>query len=147
MHLRIFLALALTSLALFACSSEAPTVGEAKEFSTVCDKSNDGQRVATQGYLRLPDSFTGDESVVLRLYEADDFSGPPVGVQIKFGTGANQVEQVPTEYADDDLKVHLSDGQVAGYGTKVKVSGKVYFPAVDQDFDCGLENILVEAAN
>jgi hypothetical protein len=28
----------------------------------------------------------------------------------------------------------------------VRVSGKVYFPLVDQDFECGLENPLIERA-
>jgi hypothetical protein len=51
---------------------------------------------------------------------------------------------VPSSYADDDLQVHLADGQTVGYGTRVKVSGTVYFPMVAQDFPCGLENPLVE---
>jgi hypothetical protein len=147
MHLRTLIALSLAAFVFTACSQEAPTVGEAKDFASVCDRANDGKRVSVQGYLILPESFTGDDSVVLRLHETDAFGGTPVGVQINFGTGANQVEMVPTEYSDDDLKVHLSDGRVVGFGEKVKVSGKVYFPVVDQDFDCGLENVLVEAGN
>jgi hypothetical protein len=95
----------------------------------------------------LPDSFSGEQSVVLRLYETDAFDGTPLGVQIRFGSQANQIEPVPTSYSDDDLQVHLADGQVAGFGAKVKVSGKVYFPLVDQDFECGLENLLVELAS
>ncbi len=146
MSLRLLIPLSLVVFALAGCGEAAPTVGEAKEFAAACEKTNDGQRVAVDGYLRLPDSFTGDESVVLRLYETDDFAGTPIGVQIKFGTQANQVELVPDEYRDSDLKVHLADGQVAEFGTRVKVSGKVYFPLVDQDFECGLENPLVELA-
>jgi hypothetical protein len=42
--------------------------------------------------------------------------------------------------------VHTSDGQVAGYGTRVRVSGKVYYPLVGQDFKCALENPLIESA-
>ena len=143
----ILLALSLLALTLAACSQAAPTVAEEVDFAAVCDTANKGQRVAVQGYLRLPDSFTGDLSVVLRLYETADLSGTPIGVQIRLGTKANQVEQVPAEYNDEDLKVHLSNGQVVEFGTKVKVSGKVYYPQVDQDFECGLENPLLETAN
>jgi hypothetical protein len=43
--------------------------------------------------------------------------------------------------------VHLADGQIATYGTKVRVSGKMYYPSVEQDFVCGLENLLIEPAD
>jgi hypothetical protein len=117
-----------------------------KDFPSLCDKANEGKRVAVIGFLRFPDKFTGTSSVVLRLYSGGDYTGAPIGVQTKIGNGANQAELAPKEFTDKDLKVHTSDGQVAGYGTRVKVSGKVYYPLVGQDFKCGLENPLIESA-
>lgn len=147
MSRRIFLVFCLVNLVLTACGGSAPpSEGQAQDFAKVCDKVNDGKRVAVVGYLRFPDSFTGSQSVLLRLYETTNFNGTPIGVETDFGTQANQVEPVNDQYTDNDLKVHLSNGQVAQFGTKVKVSGKVYYPIVSQDFDCGLENPLVEAA-
>ena len=127
-------------------ASEPPTAGEMKDFATVCDKANEGKRVAVIGFLRFPEKFTGTSSVVLRLYGGSDYTGAPIGVQTRIGSQANQVELAPKEFTDKDLKVHTSDGQVAGYGTRVKVSGKVYYPLVGQDFKCGLENPLIESA-
>lgn len=127
-------------------SSGPPTAGEMKDFVSLCDKANEGKRVATIGFLRFPEKFTGTSSVVLRLYGGGDYAGEPIGVQTKIGNQANQVELAPKEFTDKDLKVHTSDGQVAGYGTRVKVSGKVYYPMVGQDFKCGLENPLIESA-
>ena len=127
-------------------SSEPPTTGETKDFASVCDKANEGKRVAVVGFLRFPEKFTGTSSVVLRLYGGADYTGAPVGVQTRMGNQANQVELAPKEYTDKDLKVHTSDGPVAGYGTRVKVSGKVYYPLVGQDFKCALENPLIESA-
>ena len=147
-HLRRFGAIVFIFM-LAACGggpAGAPTAGQAKDFATACDKANDGQRIAVTGYLRFPDSFTSSDSVVLRLYEQNDYSGKPVGVQINFGEQPNQVTTVGDNYTDRDLKVHLANGQVAGYGTPVKVSGKVYFPLAAQDFPCALENPLMEAA-
>ncbi len=148
--MRKFFAVALLALAPAACGGaktpEPPTAGELKEFAAVCDKANEGKRVAVVGYPRFPEKFTGTSSVVLRLYEKADYAGAPVGVQAPIGKQANQVELAPKEYTDKDLKVHTADGQVAGYGTKVKVSGKVYYPLVGQDFKCGLENPLIESA-
>jgi hypothetical protein len=127
-------------------STEAPTAGEVKDFALLCDKANEGKRVAVVGFLRFPEKFTVTSSVVLRLYGDGTYAGGPVGVQTKIGNQSNQAELAPKEYTDKDLKVHTSDGQVAGYGTRVKVSGKVYYPLVGQDFKCGLENPLIESA-
>ena len=149
MSLRRVLGVGLLSLFFAACGGgapEPPTAGEAKDFAAVCDKANEGKRVAVGGYLRFPEKFTGSQSVVLRLYEGGDYAGAPLGVQTPIGRQANQAELAPKQYTDKDLKVHTSDGQVAGYGTKVRVSGKVYFPLVGQDFKCALENPLIESA-
>lgn len=135
----------LVTFVLAACSEGPPTVGEHRDFGAVCEKANDGKRVSVEGYLRFPESFTGSLSAVLRLYQGADFTGTPIGVQTRIGTQANQMELPPKQYTDKDLKVHLSDGQVVGIGTKVKVSGKVYFPTVGQDFTCSLENPLIES--
>jgi len=127
-------------------SPEPPTAGETKEFASVCDKANEGKRIAVAGFLRFPEKFTGTSSVVLRLYGGGDYAGAPIGVQTRIGNQANQVELAPKEFTDKDLKVHTSDGEVAGYGTRVKVSGKIYYPLVGQDFKCGLENPLIDSA-
>ena len=126
-----------------ACTNGPATVGEPKEFSAVCHKANDGKRVAVDGYLRFP-SVIRNEMLVLRLYKGDDLRGAPLGVSANFGSQANQVEKPPRQFTDGDLKVHLAGGQVAGFGTKVRISGQVYFPLVEQEFPCALSNPLVE---
>jgi hypothetical protein len=150
MSLRRLTGIGLLALTFNACGGgappEPPTAGEATNFASVCDKANEGKRVALTGYPRFPEKFTGTSSVVLRLYEGPDYAGAPIGVQTPIGKQANQAELAPRQYADKDLKVHTADGQVAGYGTKVRVSGKVYFPLVGQDFKCALENPLIESA-
>ena len=146
MLLRRLIAFSLVAIVLTACSKGPPTPGELKDFSTVCDKANNGKRVALEGYLRFPSSFKDSNSVVLRLYQVEDFKSPPIGVTLQMGKQPNQVEQVPKQFTDKDMKVHLADGQVIGIGTKVRVSGNVYFPIVDQEFACALENPLVELA-
>jgi hypothetical protein len=133
-------------LVLVACGQEAPTAGAEVPFAAACDKANDGERIALQGYLRLPASFTGDFSVILLMYETEALGGSPVGVSVRIGSEANQVDPVPTSYGDDDLAVHLSDGGTAGFGTPVRVSGTMYYPLVGQEFECALQNVLVEAA-
>lgn len=146
MPIRIKFVICFVAMLLGACSSPPPTMGEAKDFPNGCDKVNDGKRVAVVGYLHFTASFDGNQSVMLRMYQGSDFAGNPIGVDTEFGSKANQVEPVKDQYADTDLKVYLADGKQAGLGTKVKVSGKVYYPLVGQEFACGLENPLVELA-
>jgi hypothetical protein len=144
--IRIFAVLCVALALLSACASEPPTQGDATAFSAVCTRDNDGRRVAVDGYLYFPDSFTEAQSVILRLHESDAFDGAPIGVQMPFGTELNHVEEVADQFTDEDLQVHLADGSVAGFRTKVTVSGKVYFPLTEQVFPCALENPLVELA-
>src|SRR5919106_405806 len=73
-------------------TAEPPTVGETKDFATLCDKANEGKRVAVAGFLRFPEKFTGTRSVVLRLYAGGDYAGAPIGVQTPIGNQANQAE-------------------------------------------------------
>jgi len=150
MSLRSLMAASLFAFALVACGGgekKPPTVGEAKGFATVCDKANEGKRVAVDGYLRLPDQLNPKIGPVLRLYPTTEFSGQPVGVSTVIGGQPNQIGFIPKEYTDKDLKVNMTNGQVAGFGTKVKVSGDVYYPLVGQEFPCALSNPLVELAN
>jgi hypothetical protein len=159
MQLRTFslFGLGLAAVALTACSAGPPTQGEPRDFNTVCDSTNDGHRVAVEGYLRLPDqiqvykSSSGsveEKIVVVRLFQSTSFQGTPIGVNIDFGTGPNTMADIPGEYifTDDDLQVHRADGQTAGYGDRVKISGTVYFPTTlaDVEFTCGLSNPLIE---
>jgi len=144
---RLLAILGLSAIFLTACSQTAPTVGTSRSFAEACDESNDGQRIAVEGFLRLPDSITVNVGPILRLYETDSFLGTPIGVSLDFGSEPNQIDTVPDSYVDSDLNVHLADEQVAGYGTKVRISGKMYYPLADVDFECGLSNPLVELAS
>jgi hypothetical protein len=151
--------LALPIIALTACNQGPPTAGQPVNFSNVCDKSNDGHRVMVEGFLRLPDSIdvitnrnggSATEILVVRLFQDKAFKGTPIGVNFDFGSGPNMMDELPRpQYTDEDLKVHLTDGRTATYGQRVNVSGTVYFPVGaltndSVDFDCGLDNPLVE---
>jgi hypothetical protein len=136
---------------LAGCGEDPPTPGRDVGFASVCDKANKGQRLAVVGYLRLPPSIKSNEiHSSLRLYPEPRFTGKPVRVGAVFGGAANQVEKPSGRYSDKDLKVHLADGGLATLGTRVKVSGEMYVPLVEQKgeegFDCGLTNPLIQAA-
>lgn len=135
----------LVFLLLAGCATPDPTPADVQPFASVCGETNEGQRVGVRGFLRLPESNTGDFSIVLRLYESPDFSGRPIGVSVRIGNEPNMAEALPSSYSDDDLSVRLANGTPVTFGTPVTVSGKVYYPMVDQDFVCGLENVYLAA--
>lgn len=147
MRLRNLIVAGLVALTCTACGpteKNPPTPGEVKAFASVCDKANDGKRIAVEGFLRLPEEVNRKIGPVLRLYPTSEFSGKPIGVSTEIGSQPNQIAMIPKEFTDKDLKVNIANGQVAGFGEKVKVSGDVYYPMVGQDFQCALSNPLVE---
>lgn len=144
---RLLSTLGAAILLLSSCGNETPTAGTPTAFAAVCDRANDGKRVAVDGYLIFPSSVSDSTSVMMLMHEGDAFEGAPIGVQIPFGTAANQVENVADQFSDDDMQLHLADGSVVGFLTPVTVSGKVYFPTVDQEFACALENPYFEQAD
>jgi hypothetical protein len=132
---------------LVACVPETAQPGALQAFATACDKPNEGLRIAVDGYLRLPDTLDSTDRVVLRLYMDLSFTGKPIGVTMKFGDGPNEARRITSSFRDEDLKVRMANGEVVPFRTRVRVSGKMYFPIVPQDFDCGLDNPYVEATN
>jgi|JI10StandDraft_1071094.scaffolds.fasta_scaffold148037_2 hypothetical protein len=144
--MRVTLPLILTTAALLlvACN-EPPTPGVPTAFASICDRANDGKRILYDGYLMLPDSFTGDTSLSMYLFETEEMEGDKIGVAVKFGNEANQQTLLTESYSDYDLGIHLAgDGGIAGFGEKLKVSGKVYFPPISPEYACALENPLFE---
>lgn len=144
---RLALLAFLTALCISACVPATAGPGIFQRFANACEKSNEGQRIALDGYLRLPDTVDNSRSVELGLYPDLTFSGKPVGVMMLFGNGPNQAQKIPAAYHDDDLKVRLADGRVVPFGTRVRVSGRMYYPIVHRDFACILENPYVQHSN
>lgn len=137
-------------LCMAACSEGPKGPGVLVTFDTVCDKANDGKRLALEGYLDFPESFKSKEiTIMMRMHPALGPRGPAVvGVSVPLGNAANQVELPPKQFTAADLKLHTQDGQVAGFRDKVKVSGTMYFPSsiAQVEFRCGLTNVLIERA-
>lgn len=83
------------------CGSTPPTVGKATEFTQACDQGNDGERVAVEGYLKLPDQIPVDDTLVmlLEIRPSQDVEviENKIGVWTHYGSEANQVAPVDSK--------------------------------------------------
>jgi hypothetical protein len=98
MSLRNLIVVSLIVLTCTACGStekKAPTPGEVKAYASVCDKANDGKRIAVEGYLRLPEEVNRKIGPVLRLYPTPEFTGKPIGVSTEIGSQPNHIAMIP----------------------------------------------------
>ena len=146
MRLSTLFATALTAFSIAACSGATPYPGTPQAFESACDPSNQGQVIAVEGYLRLPHAIESPSSVILDLYRDRTFSEKPIGVDMRFGDGVDQVQRITTAYHDSDLKVRMADGTLAPFLTRVRISGRVTFPPASGGHDCTLESPYVELA-
>jgi hypothetical protein len=142
----IFLVPVLTAIFVIACTSESPRAGELQAFDRACDKANEGDWIAVEGYLRLPDILVPGCSVELRLFRDRTFRRTPIAATIPFGGSPDQAIKISSAYQDNDLKIHLADGTLVPFGTRVRVSGLMYYPMIPQDFECGLRDLYIQAA-
>jgi hypothetical protein len=153
---RLPMAIGFLAVAFLAGCDEAPTVGAPKTLSNVCERANDGKRVALEGYLALPSSFTegiSSESAPVVIRGGVPQSGDVTYVWIPYGSGPNSMQKVGDTYSQQDLKVFTKDGGAVGFRDQVRVSGTVAFPSrrpyeVNSPdgrlLDCGMNNPLIE---
>jgi hypothetical protein len=134
-------------LFLAACAEGPPTPGAPVTFEGVCGKANEGKRVMLEGYMEFPDTFGASEpTIMMRVRPSLESWQNVVGAGTRLGNGANSVELPPKTFKRSDMKLHLADGQVVGYGNKVKVSGTMYYPSAiaHVEFKCGISNTMFE---
>lgn len=107
---------------LTGCADPAPTVGKLTELAQVCDRSNDGQRIAVAGYLKLPDEIPVDNdiSVLLEIRQSQDVKklNNRVGVWTSYGTEPNQVAKLNSNsIADIPIFKTSKDGKLEALPT------------------------------
>ena len=138
--------MALMGIRITACTPRRSYPGVLQDFPSACEKYNESHQIAVEGYLRLPDTLTSTTSVELRLYRDLRFQGRPIGVPMLFGDSPNEAHKIVTSFRDEDLKVHLADGAVVPFRTRVRVSGRMHIPVGPTNFSCELEDPYVEEA-
>ena len=113
------------SIFLTGCKKEAVAIDASK----VCAVENEKKYVVTSGYL------DGSKSVYCSntggrmdcgLDLVGSLGGKRIfGADIEEGTGANQIEKLPSGYKDEDIKIHDNSGGLINMSNKVTVTGQM----------------------
>jgi hypothetical protein len=126
-----------------------PGDGTVVTFDTVCDKGNEGKRVALEGFLDFPDRFNAKAAtVVMKLKAAPTQTSRTIGARVKLNAGNNALAAPPDKYNENDLRAISHDGKPAGYRTRLKITGTMtYTDSLEtRAFTCHLADTRIELA-
>jgi hypothetical protein len=109
-----------------ACKKEAVPV----DLSKICSPENEKKYVSTSGFLDDKGSIFCSNIGGGRLdckFDVTASAGSPrvFGADIEQGSGANQIEKLPSGYKREDIKVHDNSGNVIKLSDKVTLTGQM----------------------
>lgn len=110
-----------------ACTKEAVPV----ELSTICSPDNEKKYVVTSGFLDDGGSTFcsniggGRLDCSLDVTAAGGDKKRVFGAEIEQGSGANQIEKLPSGYKREDIKIHDNSGALINLSDKVKLTGQM----------------------
>ncbi len=108
---------------LFLTSCAAPPPGTPVTHATACDPANHDQRVSIVGYPRLAHMTLVTDDFSVDLFEKPGGQGEAMTIYLTVGTGANQAEDLPDDYSDEDLRIHTSTNEVVSADMRIRVHG------------------------
>lgn len=108
------------------CSKTAVPV----DISKVCSPDNEKKYVQTSGFLDDKGSIFCSNIGGGRLDCSLDVIASPggarvFGAEIEQGSGSSEIEQLPSGYKKDDIKIHDNSGAVIKMSDKVTLTGQI----------------------
>jgi hypothetical protein len=123
----IFLLLIFSVMVLSAaCKKDAVPV----ELSKICSPDNEKKYMVTSGYLDDRGSIFCSNIGGGRLDCGMDVIANPGGIKvfgadIEQGTGADEIEKLPSGYKKEDIKIHDNGGNVINLSDKLTLTGQM----------------------
>ena len=107
---------------LVACAPAEPppvvTIAEA------CAVENDGMPASVEGFFQVDFMVFCTDSCTVGF--ADTPGGEsPLSPDIKIGTGANEIRELPDDFTEADFVVTTQDGKTVGLNDRVQLSGRM----------------------
>ena len=100
------------------------------ELSNICSPENEKKYLVTSGYLNDGGSIFCSNIGGGRMdCPFDVIAGPGgnrvFGADIEQGSGASEIEKLPSSYKKEDIKIHDSNGGVINLSDKVTLTGQM----------------------
>jgi len=120
------LAVIVVSSIFAACSKTAVPV----DISKVCAADNEKKYVQTSGFIDDKGSIFCSNIGGGRLDCSLDVTATPggnrvFGAEIEQGSGASEIEKMPSGYKKEDIKIHDNSGNVIKLSDKVNLTGEM----------------------
>ncbi len=117
-------------LLLNACSNKPPVPININDMPK---PDLDGEMVVVEGYMRLPTYTMGGGS--FELHPRLKSRGFSISVFPNHGKEKNQMESLPAEYSNEDLKLHTDNGELLTKKDFVRITGEYDYNEKSNDFD------------
>lgn len=127
--MKIYLSLAVLSLALAAFGCGRPTTGTPVEFANACNPENEKKYVETSGFLDSGGGVycsnrSGRMECSFNLKENPN-AEKKFSAYIERGSSANTVEELKSGFKREDIKIRDNGGNIINLAEKVKVTGEM----------------------
>ena len=114
------------SIFLAGCKKEAVAIDASK----ICAAENEKKYVVTSGFLDDRGSTFCSNIGGARMdcsFDVVSSAGAPriFGADIEEGSGANQIEKLPSSYKKEDIKIHDNGGGLIKLSDKVTLTGQM----------------------
>ena len=136
--IRLLLVFVVIVFALACIEKKTDAIVEKIALKNVCRSEND-ERVATiKGYLWLQDKVSCRGSECQLALRSERYGGDKIDVQIRIGDKPGQMERLPNEYSNSDLKLYTTTG-IAKDQDLVELTGKIWFSDFLSSTQCRVE--------
>jgi len=121
---------ALAVLALAGCAKSAPAAGKSVTIENACNEPDGtqvrvtGQLDARKGLLSFCSSYGGKKTCDLAL-SAPGQPEQQLKLSVPVGDDPGEMAELPKNFSDEDIVVHMPGGATASPGAKVTVDGKL----------------------
>ena len=115
----------LAGLFLAGCKKDAVRV----ELSNICSSDNEKKYVVTSGYLDAGGAVYCSNTGGRMDCSLDMIASPGgkrvFGAEIEEGSGASEIEKLPSGYKKEDIKIHYDNGSIVNLSDKVTLTGQM----------------------
>jgi len=137
-----FLSVMATNVLLFGCGHR-PETGES--IAEVCQESNNGKLKNVSGYIGASPTATFCTTTCnLKLRAQKGVEGREMDATFAIGTDNNELEELPNEFTDKDIRIKDDTGKQIHGGDVVRITGRVSVSHSGRNLSCSIAATKVE---